>query len=513
MKISRIMAFLVVLLFLAAMCCSGAVFAFSSAEFYSWLNDSGIPEYSIGGTYRANYSTYVRYNFVVYGSPNNVPGNEIRQGEYRYLGYTYSEGKYTNLDFPNDETGNLPPEQWNYVTVSGAVESWDYLEQTVQRPYMLYTPLIGHGATGLTAADIGISKAKVQSAASWNSSGSIYTYKSNGFYATFSVPSMGNGYLSAAMNPDDNIIYIDEGDSSLNIGLNLYASVNKPKSEVKFIKVIFTCGNWSKVCFYHKTNSISIHQAADLALPANIPGNVTINANVTSESIFGDKLEKNISCYVSVRKKTVIPNPSVTPKPTPGPTYYPTPAPTPVPTTNPTPQPTASPVPTAPPSGGDNEDKPSLNIISIDISGSWSHWDEQPHRFMSLEKIIVTAIVEGDVEKSLIRLSPDLESMVYTNSWGHTYNYEDDFFGFSVKFPRDSKPIPEEISKDRYVFVWEYSLPLCDETIGWDNVRKENPYELFFRVWDKKGTQKTMVIDDIDITGNIYELIYPQPAD
>lgn len=513
MKASRVLVLLFLLLFLVNLCCSGAVFAFGSSEFYSWLRDSGIPEYSISGTYRANYSTYVRYNLVVYGSPGNVPGNEIRQGEYRYLGYTYSEGKYTNLDFPNDETGNVPPEKWNFVNVSGAAESWDYLEQTVQRPYMLYTPLTGHGATGLTAADIGISKAKVQSAASWNTSGSIYTYKSNGFYATFSIPSMGNGYLTAAMSPDDSTVYVETGDNSFDTGLNLTASVNKPKSEVKFIKVIFTCGSWSKVCFYHNTNSISIHQMADLELPENIPGNVTVNANVTSESIFGDKLEKNLSCNINVRKKIVVPPPFITPAPTPVPTYYPTPAPTPKPTSHPTPAPTASPVPTDSPWGGGNENKPPVEIISLDISGSWNHWDTQTHRFMALEKITVTAVVEGDASRAQIRLSPQLEAMVYTNSSGHTYDYEADFFGYSLKFPRDSKLEPEYISNEKFRFTWEYSLPLCDETIGWNDVRKSIPYNLKFSVWDNRGYFKTLTIDDIDITGNIYELLYPQPAD
>lgn len=513
MKTKRVFTLLLLVLFLASLCCSGAVFAFGSAEFYSWLFNSGIPEYSISGTYRANYSTYMKYNLVVYGSPVNVPGNEIRQGEYRYLGYTYSEGKYTNLDFPNDETGNKPPEQWDFVTVAGASESWDYLEQTVQRPYMLYTPLVGHGATGLTAADIGVTKAKVQSAASWNTSGSIYTYKSNGFYATFSVPSMGTGFLTASMTPDDSVVYVESGDNSFNTGVTLTASVNKPKSEVKFIKVIFTSGSWSKVCFYHNTNSISFHQAADLELPENTPGNVTIYANVTSESIFGDKLERNLSCNINVRKKTVTPSPTLTPVPTSLPTYYPTPAPTPAPTSYPTPGPTVQPTSTPSPTNepGDGNGNNPLKIVSLDISGSWNHWDTMPHRFLALEKITVTAIVEGDATRAQIRLSPSLEAMVYINSSGHTYYYEDDFFGYDVKFPRDSNLAPKELSNNKFQFQWEYSLPLCDETVRWNDIRIANPYELIFKVWDKRWRSKTVVVDDIDITGNIYELLYPQP--
>lgn len=473
--------------------------AISSGEFYSWLNDSGIPEYSVSGAYRANYSTFVKYNLVVYGNAGNVPGNEIRRGEYRYLGFIYMEGKYTNLYFPNDETGNLSPEQWDYVTVSGAAESWDLLEQTVQRPYMLNTPLKGHGATSLTAADIGTLKAKVQSAASWNSSGSIYTYKSNGFYATFTVPSMGPGILTADMKPDKSTIYVNDGDDVFKTSLNLIASVNKPKKEIKFIKAVFSCGDWRKVRYYHDTNSIDIMMDAVLDVPDNIPSSVIIDAKITAESIFGDKLERNIDCSVTIREKEG----NTTPAPTPRPSSSSTPAPTLVPT----------PVPTDNPGGGNggNDNDNQLEIISFAVSGSWNHWEDHPHRFMSLERITVTAVVEGPAARAVIRLSPELEAMVYTNSSGHTYFYDNDFFGYTVKFPKDSKLEPVSIENGTTIFRWEYSLPLCDETVGWNDKRILEPYKLGFRVYDHVGRHRTVIIEDIDVTGNIYELLYPQP--
>ncbi len=508
MKATRVISILAAICFLLSIFCIGKAMGgtISSAEFFSWLSDSGIPEYSISGSYRANYSTFARYNLVVYGITGDVPGNEIRQGEYRYLGFTYLEGKYTNLDFPNDETGNLPPEKWDYITVPGAAESWDSLEQIVQRPYMLNTSLKGHGAAALTAADIGTSKAKVQSAASWNSSGSIYTYKSNGFYATFTVSSMGPGILNAAIFPEDSTVYVNDTADSFANRVNLVASVNKPEKEIKNIKAVFSCGDWRKVRYYYDTNSIDIMIDAFLDIPANLPGSVTVNAQVTAESIFGDKLEKNISCRV-----TVLENAGIS-----------TPAPTPHPVNPPAPAPVPTPVPTVPPGGSGqvpggvddnqgNDDR--LRIISLDISGSWNYWEKQPHRFIALEKITVTAEVEGPAERALIRLSPQLEAMTYTNSLGHIYNYANDFFGYTVEFPRDSKLYPESIRNDVTVFRWEYSIPLCDETIAWDGHRISEPYKILFRVFDQSNNHKTVTIDNIDITGNIYELLYPQPAE
>lgn len=497
---------------MASFLSTGTAFALSSNEFYLWLDNSGIPEYSISGAYRANYGTYVKYNLVVYGNTGDVPQNEIRQGEYRYLGFTYMEGRYTNLDFPNDETGNLTPEQWDYVTVSGAAESWDSLEQSVQLPYMLHTALRGHGATTLTAAGIGTSKAKVQSAASWSSSGSIYTYKSNGFYATFTVPSMGRGSLNAELIPDSITVYVDENDVAFDTGVSLSASVNKPKDEVAFIKVVFSCGTWSKVRFFHDTNSISIYQDAYLNIPAHLPGSAKINATVTSESIFGDKLVKNLSCTISVRGGAGSPTPVPTPLPLPTSTPRPTPRPTtaPRPTPEPTPSPTPSPGGGANPGNGNNEQ---LEIVGLSVTGSWTHWEDQPHRFLALEKIVIEATVKGRVDTAVIRLSPQLEAMTYTNSSGYTYEYKNDFFGYSVEFPKDSKMNFESVSNGVKTYSWEYSLPLCDETIGWDGGRKSDAYIIKLEVWDENRNSKTLVLDDIDITGNIYELLYPQPAD
>ncbi len=518
MKLIKVTTLLVLVCLMVSVLSTGTAFALSSSEFYLWLDNSGIPEYSISGAYRANYGTYVKYNLVVYGNTGDVPQNEIRQGEYRYLGFTYMEGRYTNLDFPNDETGNLVPEQWDYVAVSGAAESWDSLEQSVQLPYMLHTALRGHGATTLTAADIGTSKAKVQSAASWSSSGSIYTYKSNDFYATFQVPSMGRGTLTASLNPDSSTIYVDENEQRYNTGLNLSASVNKPKDEVAFIKVLFSCGQWSKARFFHNTNSINIRQLADLDMPANIPGSANITAIVTSESIFGDKLGKNLSCTINLKKLTG----GNTPTPTPYPTSYPTAVPTakPTPTRTPGPSHTPSPTNTPIPSpggdgnwGGDEDEDDSIRVLNLRLVGSWNHWDSQPHRFLALEEVKLEIWILGIADRAVIRLSPQLEAMTYTNSSGHTYNYSDDFFGYEVKFPEDSTLSPKTEFWVFTEFDWNYALPMCDETIGWDNSRNSTPYVMQITIFDKSGNSIEHTIDDIDITGNIYELLYPQPAD
>ncbi|MBN2558893.1 MAG: hypothetical protein JXB33_09085 [Clostridia bacterium] len=478
----------------------------SQQEFLQWLEETGNPTKSVSGAYTASFSTYLSYNLIVYGSPAQVPGNEFKEGEYRYLGFTYLEEKYTNLLFPNDATGNALPENWNYIGIPGAVESWDSLEQTIQLPYMLYTKLSGHGASSLTAAGIGIDKARMQGAANWSGSGSIYTMKSNGYYATFVVPSMGMGVLDASMHPVPQKITAGENEVSVVANISLTASVNKPREEIKHIKVEFFTGAGGNTRLFVNTNRISINNEMVIGVPESIPGDVVISARVTAESIFGDKLERWIECTVTIVRQNIGEN---------------TPAPIPPPTVNPDPgngggsepEPSVQPLP----DGDDDDGSPSYIpsvIRSISISGAWNHWgDEMDHRFLSLEKVFIRIRTRVRTVRAVIRFSPELEAMSYTNSKGHTYDYAEDFFGEYVLFPGDSTLVANNGYGTQYLYLWDYILPMCPETIGWDGIRRRSSYSMTVTVHGYNGKTETISINDIDITGNIYNLLYPQPAD
>ena len=341
---------------------------------------------------------------------------------------------------------------------------------------------------------------------------------------------MGGGSLSAAMNPQSSVITVNSGDSDFNAGFSLTASVNKPKGEVKFIQVVFHCEKGDVVRFFHNTNSISIQQDSVFSTPVNLPGSKSLSATVTSESIFGDKLQKTVSCTVSVKDNSspgnTNPGPVVTPPPNTGGTSGGgNPG-----TTNPgggnTPGGDGN-------TGGDGnnggsgnngggnedqdddeEDKPVIpfEIIRINLTGAWHHWADR-HRFLSLEKVYIRIFAVGTADRAVIRFSPALEAMIYTNSKGHTYDYADDFFGEYINFPGDSTVAPSMQNKISTTFAWEYAIPMCDETMGWDGNRKLPPYNMTVTVYGKDGYSESYTVDDIEITGNIYELLYPQPAD
>lgn len=159
-----------------------------------------------------------------------------------------------------------------------------------------------------------------------------------------------------------------------------------------------------------------------------------------------------------------------------------------------------------------------LSITNVSINGYWNHWRGQvdilgerltnePHRFLSLECVKIDITTFGNPERVAVRFSPELEAMSYTDPNGHTYDYNDDYFGYDVVFPADST-FP---ATGNHIY-WEYHLPLAPSTKGWNNSRVRQPYKMTVTAF-KGQTTAQYVINDIDITGNIYDLTYIQPKE
>ena len=158
-----------------------------------------------------------------------------------------------------------------------------------------------------------------------------------------------------------------------------------------------------------------------------------------------------------------------------------------------------------------------IAITDVKLTGYWNHWRGQtdifgsrmnvePHRFLSQECVRVDITTKGDPEKVVIRFSPELEAMYYTDPNGHTYDYSKDFFGYQVRFPEDSTLM---VSDNRA--QWEYYLPLAPSSKNWENRRLRPQYRMTVTAYKGESTAE-YVIGDIDITGNIYDLTYIQPA-
>ena len=158
-----------------------------------------------------------------------------------------------------------------------------------------------------------------------------------------------------------------------------------------------------------------------------------------------------------------------------------------------------------------------IRIEAFDVFGYWNYWRGQinikgeamtnePHRFLSLEKVVFEAIIKGDVDYAVLRLSPELEAMTFKDIYGNIYRYEDDF-GKKVYFPVQ---MTRNIHSDKWKF--EYSLPYAASTKSLDNKRLRSSYRAILYVYPK-GNENPVIstIEDIEITGNIFDNIYFQP--
>ena len=170
-----------------------------------------------------------------------------------------------------------------------------------------------------------------------------------------------------------------------------------------------------------------------------------------------------------------------------------------------------------------------VTVKSFDARGYWNHWRGQttlkgevttiePHRFLAHECVIFEALIQGEIEGALLRLSPELESMTYWDKYNNLYRYEDDFH-MKVYFPVHLKKVGSTAEGD--LWQYEYALPYADSTQSFENERLKPSYKATLYVipkgvdWHGDYTTKGLIqmeIADIDITGNIHDLLYIEPV-
>lgn len=155
-----------------------------------------------------------------------------------------------------------------------------------------------------------------------------------------------------------------------------------------------------------------------------------------------------------------------------------------------------------------------FGIEEVTIKGHWNHWRgqvdlmgnrkmNQPHRFLSHEKITIDVTTIGAPDSVWLSFSPELESMVFTDLKGHTHRHKDTF-GSDVYFPLALEALGPN--------VWRIStiLPFAPSSMTWEDDVIRAPYTLNIKA--KKGeAERSASIEDLHITGNVYDLIHIQP--
>jgi hypothetical protein len=162
-----------------------------------------------------------------------------------------------------------------------------------------------------------------------------------------------------------------------------------------------------------------------------------------------------------------------------------------------------------------------FRIASFDVIGAWNHWDGRvdyrgvyltpdPHRFLSLETVTFRAVVEGMAETVQVTLSPELMAMTYTDPYGNVYDYED-IVGDRVSFPLPLAMTAYDEASSSGIWEANYILPLAPSTLSWEDIRQRGKYEATLTAIQGTAVM-TATIDDIEITGNIYDRISLQPV-
>lgn len=244
MRFNRYLAVLLVVILLIS-CMPNNIFAYpdDATQFIQYLLDHNIAPKSVLKR-DANFKTYQRYGLVVYGNYWGEP-KTLKDGtiEYRYLGYTQTDGNYTNSLFPNDVEGSKTPLQWTtYKNVDGAPVSWSNVKDTDQKAHML-DPLTNLKFeqklyNGLTVNWLGTSKAKLLNPASLKNGFSVFTRHTGAdgklYYATFYGPEMGGlTNVSCLVTTPSNTYIIKADQLSVPVPVTIKATANLVGKYVK----------------------------------------------------------------------------------------------------------------------------------------------------------------------------------------------------------------------------------------------------------------------------------------
>lgn len=334
------------------------VFAISE-DFKFVIDTIGIPRYN---TYKEeiNEEGYYTYNIFSYGQPKNITKeqrwknskygmwtknggsykNKGTRGEYYVLGTSYSGALIYNYYFPMDVIPSTTPDKWTFYTYPGASDSWKdktKYKYTEQLDHMKNSKLMFNDISSrdkadnpkyikeynITALQIGLSKARLDTAATWKTNGMISTRrKINGiiYSQVYLVkPMSANAKVNSTLDVADNYI-LKEDEEELVIPIKYSTNVINmtgyaKKEHIKEIKSsLYIDGKNIDEISGSKITSVG-NEYMLVITRDNYPPNNNYNINITVDGymytefsvdgLMRSKVSKNIS--VKVEPKRIIP--------------------------------------------------------------------------------------------------------------------------------------------------------------------------------------------------------------
>ena len=338
--------------------CGNKTYAISS-NFKFVIDTIGVPRYNTYGD-EINEDVYYTYNVFSYGKPNKITSNQRwknskygfwtknggkytgngTRGEYYILGKSYSGKVIYNYYFPMDVIPSTTPDKWTFYTYSEASSSWKdttkykYIEQL---EYMKKTKLMFNDISSrdkadnpkyikeynITASSIGLSKARLDTAATWKTYGMISTRRNiNGviYSQVYLVkPMAANADVKSTLNLGENYI-LDKTQDELIIPIEYNTEVINmtgyaDKKHIKEIKASLYI-NGKNVDEVSGSKIISVGNKYMLVITRdNYPPNNNYNIEIlvdgymhtefAVDGLMRNKVIKTIQVYVE--KKQVIP--------------------------------------------------------------------------------------------------------------------------------------------------------------------------------------------------------------
>ncbi len=467
------------------------------ASFEAWLTASGRSLASRYHAYRASYATYRDFGLLVYGTPGSVSGNAFdpASGQYRYLGWSYDEIRYTNTFYPPDApVGDPQSTPWEWTGAwqeialgTDAAVSWMRLaarEKEHVKASVLYYGGSSYG--GMTFSALGLSEANaiVLSPPSWTLGFALYTkhYWGTGNlrYATFTGKGIGSVAVACALEetarPADGVYRIPADAGSVLVPVRATASVAScgglaRASDVAAIGV--ACGSavasGSGAASRTAEGSFVVTRAM---LGGAASAEVSLAGTAWAVSILGDR-----SFGTGVRTVTVA-----------------------------------------------DEAQPGTPFLSLSIVGSIGFFRGQtdllgravaldPSRFLGLETVTVTATFRTPPDSVLFQPCTELLAADFDDPTGHRYRLGD--------FRRRSPAFPGEFTVPRaavsalpgggYAAVFRYQFPIVASTLTWEGKRLRPAYSLLVRA-TSSGKAWTRMLQGIEVTGDVFDVLHLQVA-
>lgn len=175
-----------------------------------------VPEQiKVGGeVYNLNMDIVKSDGYAVYGSHEDIPNNDYREGEYRYLGFNMYGSRFYNFEFPWDsDSGRTDAERawiekpWTVIGNNGPLEiKKSKLNENPQAVEWLDSLNIGGGWTGEKLLDY----FNIQSPVTDYTAGSIVGWHFNAgtyWYKTFYLPPLKKIDLTGELNSEESIVF------------------------------------------------------------------------------------------------------------------------------------------------------------------------------------------------------------------------------------------------------------------------------------------------------------------